>query len=372
VKRWLRAFRVLLGMELRQLARTRAVYAYMVLPVLLGPPLVVAAVVLLSTVMASRPVVGLPLSLAEVPGLVDALEAEDLEVALVDDADAAWAEGGLDAAIVGWQEGDGLMHARSVEGHSRWRWQVRLQAVDDEVASAVEDAIDEVAEELVKDWVAAAGADPGEVVDIARVVSLERDDGPGFDLPAGVVAAYGALLLSIIGYFVQAVSGVSERVTGVTETVMTAPVPASALLAARLAATGGLQLVLVAALAMDVIAMLGPIASNLGAPQAGWLAGVAAGATLISSWFLVAGSLAPSVKDAMNAAGMILLGTVALMVVGHVADAPAWVPVAGLAACASEEAAWVSALCSVVGTVVTVAALAWLVERDARFKVGTG
>lgn len=356
-------------MELRRLLRTRAVFSYVLLPAVLLLPVILAGATLVASMYRSTHVLALPQTLPARAAVTEALEEASIEPFWTSDPAAAWASGEVDAAVLGSREGTGIYQARpALEAAQRYRWQLDLVAEDAEVAEEIEDALEEAGEDVLRSWVALAGADPGEVVTIARIRSFSAED--DWVVPPAGILAYAVFLLGVVAYFSHGLSGVSERLGGVTESLLTTPAPVSAVLMARLVATSLLQLAVALALGANLLALFGRAFSSTALPDPGWLAAGVGGTVLLSAGYLVAGTLAPSIKDAINSSSLIMLGDLGLKGLGAGLSLPAWVPVAGMGAVRNPTEGWIAGALSLLLAGLVVGALAQVVGRSARFKVG--
>jgi len=315
----------LVRVELVRLLRTREVHLFLLLPALLGVPLITASMLAATSFMNRSVVVALPADLPEELWVHDSLEEEGARVEVVADPGRAYADGEVDAAVLGWLSGEG------VEGPIGPAWQVRLVAVGHRrpARQALREGVRRANRRVAEERALAAGV--GEGADIFHVwwSTVPAEAGPsGTGRFQVALAAYVAFLLGLISYQVVPIAVVSDRLEGIAESFGATPVPPVALVLSRLVAVTLLELLALALLLFSAWGLLSQLV-DLTLPGAEVLGRAGAALLLLNSLYLLPGVRAGSAREALNLSSVVLLFTSALLGAGLL-GAPSWVPLAGL------------------------------------------
>jgi hypothetical protein len=320
----------LVRLELLRLVRTREVITFLLLPALLFVPLVAGGAIGAQSLLKRPKRVALP-EVALPVALESALEDQALEVVRVADPEAALAAGEVDLAVVGWLEGEGLGERRQVESASRWRWRFLAVAADDKLEEALEEAAKDAGDGALRDWVAAAGADPDEVIQFASVTTLKPPGEPGADQELLTGVGGLTLVLTVIAalsqYLVPVVH-VSDRLAGVAESLAITPAGPGRLITARLLAFTALELVAAGLLVANMQLLLSAL-PDYSPPSPAALVGPALGALFINAAFLLVSLGAETVQQAVTRASILLVGLAGLGVAGFLLEQPG-LPFGGL------------------------------------------
>ena len=361
VARWVAATAVLTRAELLRLLRTEEVWRYLLLPALLIVPVMVFGGVMVMSLRGASARVAVPPDLPEELGLMQALEAENLEVVVLDDPAAAWAAGEVDGAIVEVRDGDGIAGAGFADRAVRARWQVALVADTRAVEGKLRDAAEHAGHEVLADIVALAGGDPERDLEVARV-DVHDVPVPWPVNPTRGLVAYGVFALGSVAFFFLSLPVVADRREGVTEVLRVLPVPPTAALWARLFAQLALQLVAAALVAGNVVLLVAPLLRGdlFAAPGLADLPGFVACVVLVNALHVAVGVYAPNAKVANSASGTAAFTTLGLIGLGLLGAPPAWVPLAGILAANTP-------LDAAIGVVVTLAAAAAVLAACGHF-----
>ncbi|MCK6502260.1 ABC transporter permease [Myxococcota bacterium] len=358
----MRALWTLLRLEVRRLSRTAQVYTFVLLPALLLLPVGVFLGVTVVSLDQPDPV-AVPAHLpAELP-LAWALSREDLAPRPVEDPAAAWLSGEVDAAVIAVERREGLAAGNpALEGVDPAAWVVRVLATDDEAQARLEAAVERAGDDVLTDLVVLAGGDLERDLEVAHVEVLDVEEPPVFPVEAGLWA-YAVFLVSLVGFFMLALAGVADRNEGVTEALLVTPARAWQVLLARLLATLGLQVVACLLFVGNVVLLLaqveGPHQDLLRGPAQ--VASLVTASALCDALYLMVGTWSPNAKAANNLGGLVMTGILGLLGLGVADLAPAWLPLAGVAAASTPvehlQATGSSALLSLLVVAATAAAL---------------
>lgn len=368
----MRSFWTLLRMELRRLSRTSQVYAYVILPALLMLP----TAVFLGFAAASlrqAPRVAVPLDLPLALALTAALDEAGLEVVEVDDPAAAWLAGDAQAAVLAVEAGDGLAGANtSLERAERATWVVHVVADDTELEVSLTTAVDQAGDRMLADLVAVSGGVVEADLWVAGIATLPLPAEEPFSIRRAAYA-YAVFTVSLVGFFFASLSGVADRNEGVTETLLAAPVRAQTLLAARLTAVLALQVLACLLMAANVILLLSNTGDLLQEAQLtpAMVVSLLGGAALCDAFYLLVGTWSPNAKSANNIGGAVMMGLLALLGVGVVAEVPIWLPLAGITSAETPAEHIVAGLSSLVAAAIVVAAGGARLERTVALKLST-
>ncbi len=348
----MRALLALVRVELLRLLRTREVHLFLLLPALLGAPLVGGIALAVSSASSDGLTVALARDLPDDLPLEQSLDQELVRVVVVDDPVASYEAGRVDAAIFAHRRADG------VGGHVGTDWEVQLLALghDPDVRSAVFEAVRRTNRKHVESRVVASGA--GEEVSLFHLYwstdPLEPPPRESGKLRA-IVLAYVAFLLGLVSYQIVPIPLVQDRLSGISESFGATPVPRWSLLVARLVATTLVELLAVGVLLLSAWSMLSALV-EVPVPSVEGVARAGATLALINALYLLPGIRAASAREAMNLSSVVLLGSGGLLL-GGIWGLPAWVPLAGVAAAPPGPAGWVAA-CSTAAAAVGVVLLA--------------
>ena len=307
----------MLRLELLRLARTREVTTFMMLPALLFVPVIVAITLGLGTLRDERSLVALPLDTPAELALEAALEAQELTASWSLDPEAAFRSGEVQAAVLYWERGEGVGMARPrYEVAQRWRWRATAVAGDSRLKGRLEAAIKDAGDELLRDWIAAGGDDPGALLDFAELnlLPIEADktadpipfiDGPG---GLGIVL----LMVAVLSQYLVPVIHVSDRLAGVAESLAVTPAGRGELLVARLLAFTLVEM-LAAALVVGNLHLLLSALPGRSLPSLVAVPAVLSGALFINAAFLMVSLPSNNVQQAVSRASILLvaLGTLA-------------------------------------------------------------
>jgi hypothetical protein len=335
---WVRAVVALTEAELTRLVRTEEVWRYLMLPALLLLPGSLFAVVAVMSALGPTGEVALPPDVPVALEIPRRLEEDNVSVRVVDDPAAAWEAGEVDAAVVSVVPGHGVQGA---DGEDNYAWNVHLLTDSDGLRSSVTTAFEEGARDMLADAVALAGGDPARDLDVAELRTSPAPIDPPID-PAKGAVAYLVFTLGISSFFFLSLPVVADRREGVTEALRALPVPTTAPLWGRLLAMTALQVVGAAAIVGNILLLLAPLVRGdiPGMPTWAEVPGALACVVFVNALHVLVGVLSSNAKAANNASGGSVIGLGALLGVGLLTEAPAWVPVSGVytAATAGERA----------------------------------
>lgn len=324
---------IFVQMEALRLSRTDEVYRYLLLPSLLGIPVLLFGVVEALSIQGPAATVAVPSTLPPELDVTAALEARNVQVFPEADPQAAWAAGRVDGAVVTVEDAAGIGGARGIEHAERERWRVSLVADDLQVRGLLVDAVDDAAGDWLDDIVSLAGGDPGptlDVVDLDVLAAPRADDAP-IDL-ARAIPAYCVGMIGLMGFYFLALPAVADRSEGVTETLRALPVSIRSLLWGRLGAMLVLQAAAALLVSANVLLLLANVLGNAGvgglhlADVAGWGAAV----VLIDAVYVAVGAISATAKTANNTSAVAMLAQYAILALGVFRKPPAWVPLAGV------------------------------------------
>jgi len=353
----MRALGVLVRVELLRLLRTREVHLFLLLPALLGVPLVAAIALVVSSWAGGSVAVAVPADLPAHLHLHESLVQEQVRVVVTEDPGEAYAQGRVDVAVLGWLEGDG------VGGRAGTAYETRFVAVghQERAREALRGAVRRTNRKHVEERMVATGADPELFHLWWSTVPVEGPSGPGGRFHAAV-AAYLAFLLGLVSYQVVPIGVVSDRLEGIAEAFGATPAPRTALLLSRLIAVTAVELLALGLLLVSAWALLSSLADvPLPTPEA--LARAVAALALINALYLLPGVRARSAREALNLSSVTLLATGALLG-GGLMGLPAWVPLAGVASAAAGPEGWVAVGATGLAAVVVLALAVALTSAD--------
>lgn len=376
----MRTILTLLRMELMRLSRTSQTYTTVILPaLLLLPTAVFVGLVVLS--LENTRTVAMPDPLADDLSLAgswsealrDALEDAGLRVVQTPDPDGAWQAGEVDAAILSVRAGDGLDRAHpKLELASQDAIEITVEAVDPDLQDRVSNAVHAAGQTLLAEWVIAAGGEPERDLVVARTTVLDFPRPPPFSKQRAAWA-YVVFVVSMVGFFFCSLTGVADRNEGVTETLLATPVRATSLLTARMGAVLVLQLIACLLLVANVVLLARGMGRTLPLPPLapGMVLSLLGGTALCDAIYLLVGTWSPNAKAANNIGGAAMLGVIALLALGVLADAPAWLPLAGIGAARTGMDHAIAGLSCALATVLVVGATAARLERRVDLKLST-
>lgn len=345
--RALREIRLLLGVELLRMWRTSEIIRFILLPALVGLPVLVFGVVLAGSMRGPRADLALPPQLPVELDLEAALGEAGFAVERREDPRAAFEAGEVDGAIVAWSEEVGIAAAGSRENAGRARW--RIDVVTDERWLA--DELDAIAAEAGDAWLAdmvvLAGGDLDADLEVARW-ELRKDAAwvPPFPIERGIVA-YASFVLGLVAYLFLALPMVADRAEGVTETFRALPVSPARVVLARLLAMGVLQVLVVVLVVLNLALVYAPAFRSGLMPGIGEIFGIALATFLVSALQALVGVLSPTVKAAGNGASLVMFLHLGLLAWGLFGTPPPLVPIAGVLAAVEPGARWLAVAVSV-------------------------
>jgi hypothetical protein len=346
------ALGILVRVELLRLLRTREVHLFLLLPALLGVPLMSAFALMVSTWVGGSIQIGLPHDLPPELGVREALEAEQVIVLVFEDPAQAWAQGLVDVAVLGWLTGDGVGPPVGTP------YETRLIAVGDERRArlALREGVRRANRVLVEERVLASGG--AENADLFHLwwstVPLPRPPREGGRFQAAL-AAYLAFLVGLVSYQIVPIAVVSDRLEGISESFGATPAPLWALLVSRLLAVTLVELLALGLLMLSALALMASWVA-VPVPSGETLARALSALVLINTLYLLPGVRARSAREALNLSSIVLLGTGGLLA-GGLLGLPDWVPLAGLASAPVGPRGWM-ATASTLGAAAAVLALA--------------
>lgn len=334
-------------MELLRLWRTSEVLRFILLPALVGLPVIVFGVVMATSMRSTRATIAIPDDLPIELGIASALEEDRLGLRVVADPRASWEAGEVDGAIVDVVALPGI--AASRVRSERVAWQVHVVADEQWVANAMGAAIRRSAEGWLADIVALAGGDPEvdlEVSDV-RVVPEDRRSFP-FSIARGL-SAYSSFMLSFVAYLFLALPLVADRTEGVTETLRVLPISPARTMLARLLAIGCLQAVVALLVTVNIALLFAPLArgEEFPVPTGAQIAAVVTSTLFVSAAYGLVGVVAPTIKTASNGATLVMFGHMGLMAWALLGQPPAIIPIAGAIAATTPAAQLVGVASSV-------------------------
>ena len=376
----LRAFAALVRTELARLLRTPAVVRVVIVPVVFLVPSILLA---FSLGMGPADHVDRVLVPADLPeSLGTALEVERmLQVEVVADPLAAYAEGTGHAAVVRWVRGDGLGEVHVAHGPGQAvLYEVAVAAGSQEVAHRVREALEAGGRAEVEGWIAAHGVDPDTLPGATRLVSatpepdfidrVEAATLPGTAWPIGRLFRAALVLLAVLpGAQLLPILGAHERETGVALLLAVAPPGASLRLGARLVAFCGFLMACGGLLAFTMVLPLLALPARVALWL--WLLDVCARAAISlfagSALALVLGESVSDPSHAVSMGGIVIYIGMGTAVAAVLLDLP-WIPLGGLALVAPGLPLLGAALLHLGLTVL----LVLLAGRLHRWRLGTG
>lgn len=325
----LRELRLLVRMELMRLWRTSEVLRFIVLPALVGLPVLVFAVVMATSMRGPRATIAAPADLPAALALPETFEGDDVVVKIVADPRAAWEAGLVDGAIVDVLPAPGV--AASTEAADQPAWIARILANDGATASVLASSTRHAGYEWLADIVALAGGDAERDLWVASIRTLPDDeDMLPFSISRGL-AAYSSFMLGFVAYLFLALPLVADRAEGVTETLRALPISPARTMLARLLAMGLLQLLVALLVVVNVALLFAPLArgEDFPVPTLAQLAAVVTSTVFVSAGYALVGVLAPTIKTASNGATLVMFSHLGLMAWALLGQPPAFVPIAG-------------------------------------------
>jgi hypothetical protein len=339
----LRAFRMLLQMEVVRLLRSPSVVRILVLPAAFLVPVTTLSMAMVMQSGDNEDTVIVPTDLPE--ALTAALD-ESFVLHVVDDPLLAWEAREGDAAILAWEEGDGLGHALAPLGPgSPALWNLTITAPSEDVEWYLRRRLKEGARAEVDGWIAASGQDPDAMPGVFQWRQDIAESEPILDPAATTRRVFGTermrtLLLALVvlmatvpGAQLLPIIGAHERESGLAEQLAVAPPSAEMRLLARLLAFAAL-----------VMGLMGLVGVNMTLPLLGLGAGEALSLIAVVEFgcrcvmagltggalAMVAGEAVSEPSRAMTMGGYVVYGSLAA--VGLAASGVfAWTPVGSLA-----------------------------------------
>lgn len=357
-----RELRLLLGMELTRLWRTSEVLRFIVLPALVGLPVLVFGVVMASSMRGPRATIAVPAELPPELAIAANLEEDLLAVRVEVDPRATWEAGLADAAIVRVTPMPGLGSAHRAGDRAAWR--VEVLADEQWVVNAIGASVRRGGREWLADMVALAGGDPERDLWTAEVevVAEDRSKLP-FSLARGL-SAYTSFMLGFVAYLFLALPLVADRAEGVTETLRALPISPARTMLARLLALGLLQSLVAVLVAVNVALLFAPLArgEEFPVPTVAQLAAVVTSTLFVSAGYALVGTIAPTIKTASNGATLVMFTHLALMAWALLGEPPAFVPIAGAIAATSAVGQGIGVAASLFGALALVALMGHLLS----------
>ncbi len=362
-----RAFVRLVQLELLRLARTDEVHTYLLIPALLGLPLLMSMTQLVATGLVLEATVAIPSDLPAALDLPRHLSDRYLNFVVSDDPRGAFERGEVDAAIVSWSEGSAPGSPPHAEAPALYT--LDLLADTTNAVHRVRLATNTAGKEVVGDLVALGGGDPVEAL-FPATVRLPREDLLPVDAETFGLG-FGAFTLGLVAMMFLALPQVADRREGVTEALRALPVPMAVVLGARVVAAWVVQMLggSIAALNVYAFAWL----AMEGTPLAAWHF-VALGAVSLASTasYLLVGCVSDNARTANINASYAMTAQGALLVWGASANAPVWVPIAGVMHARSASDVTIAVIACVVAAVAVVALAGFALERRVQLVLRRG
>ena len=304
--------------------RAREIYTWLLLPALLGVPVLLAGITLVRSLVDVPPRVAIPLE--EPPGLEvgAALAARKIVVIASPDPASMLEAGTADAAILRWVEGSGIGEPQ----FEPWRWRADLAGGDAALQDQVRAAVREAGDDALEGWVQLAGGDPARELWVADIRMMPAETKDRAAHLSRMLVSYLVFAIGLLGVMMVVGGTASERAEGVMESVLSTAAPPWAWLLARAALITLIQCVA----AMLLLTSLSLTIQGLGVtlPWPPWLLlRLLAAFSLLNHLLLLVGVAATDVRIALGAGSYVLLGAGALLGWG-VFGAPVGVPMAGL------------------------------------------
>lgn len=323
--------RAVLEAEALRLLRSRELWVYLMLPSFLAVPSIAAGGVLVVTAFSAADRVAVPTDTPAELDLGPELEEAEIVAVWTEDPAGAFARGEVDAAIVGWVEGDGVAGPTGAYWPlTGWRWRAEVVGGDNELFHRLQGAVRAAGDQRLEDEVRLAGGDPAFDLWVADVRRLAAESGTAEERLRRLVLAYLAFSLGLVGVMTVVGFTASERQEGLVETLAATAAPPWAWVGARVLVVTVAQLTAGTTLFASVRFVLASMGADFGLllPEA-WGLRLGVAMYTINAGCMLVGAAIASVRVAIGVGSYVLFAAGALMTWGALGS-PRWVPLAGL------------------------------------------